>query len=74
MLDSLRQRVIYQHNLKITPSLVGKRINIHTGNRLLSLLVKDDFVNLPVYSLFLTKVMGSKIHKEKSKSTGKKKK
>lgn len=70
--DTIRQRVLYQHNLKIPSSLVGKRLNIHTGKRIMSLLIKDSFVGLPLYSLFLTKKMGGQIHKEKTKATGKK--
>jgi hypothetical protein len=38
----------------------------------MSLLIKDSFVGLPLYSLFLTKKMGGQIHKEKTKATGKK--
>lgn len=66
-------RALFQHDLKIPNALVGKRVLIHTGQKELSLLIREEHTNLALHELFLTKKIGFRIHKEKVKATGKKK-
>lgn len=56
---------IYNTNLLVPESMVGQRVLIYTGRRFISLLLRDDHVNKLIGSFILTKVMGSKIHKNK---------
>lgn len=59
---------IYDKSSVIPPVFEGKRVLIHTGNRFVSLLIRDFHIGYRFGEFVSTKVTGSAIHQDKKKA------
>lgn len=53
---------------------VKKNLKVNRGNKMLSIVLKENMVGFPLNTFFITKKMGKSIHTEKKKKKGKERK